>query len=92
MPLRGESESTDPETWAGFEVALEYAQTGNADGVGFVVTEADPIVGVGLDDGRDPATGEVDSSIGVSKNCIRRVHTKNWSRPSRNESINRGVP
>jgi len=26
---------------------------------------------------------KVDSSIDGSKNCARRVHTKNWSRPSR---------
>ena len=58
----GFASSTDPETWAGFEIALEYAQTGNADGVGFVFTNNDPIVGVDLDDCRDPATGDVDSA------------------------------
>jgi len=58
----GFASSTDPETWAGFEIALEYAQTGKADGVGFVFTNNDPIVGVDLDDCRDPATGDVDSA------------------------------
>ena len=57
----GFASSTDSETWAGFEIALEYAQTGNADGVGFVFTDDDPIVGVDLDDCRDPETGDVDS-------------------------------
>jgi len=57
----GFASSTDPETWADFEIALEYVQTGNADGVGFVFTENDPIVGVDLDDCRDPQTGDVDA-------------------------------
>jgi len=57
----GFASSTDPETWTDFEIALEYVQKGKADGVGFVFTEADPIVGVDLDDCRDPQTGHVDS-------------------------------
>ncbi|TMT80243.1 hypothetical protein E2L06_18495 [Haloterrigena sp. H1] len=54
--------STDPETWASFETALEYADTGNADGIGFVFTDDDPIVGVDLDDCRDPASDDVDDT------------------------------
>nr|WP_246308266.1 hypothetical protein [Halosimplex rubrum] len=45
-----------------FETALEYVETGNADGVGFVFTDDDPIVGVDLDDCRDPETGDVDDA------------------------------
>ena len=54
--------STDPETWASFETALEYADTGNADGIGFVFTDDDPIVGVDLDDCRNPESGDVDDT------------------------------
>ncbi|WP_226043281.1 hypothetical protein [Natrinema sp. DC36] len=54
--------STDPETWDSFETALEYAETGNATGVGFVFTDDDPVVGVDLDDCRDTETGDVDDA------------------------------
>ena len=56
----GFASSTDPDTWARFETALEYTETAHADGVGFVFTDDDPIVGVDLDDCRDPETGDVD--------------------------------
>jgi primase-polymerase (primpol)-like protein len=54
--------STDPKTWASFETALEYAETEYADGVGFVFTNDDPIVGVDLDDCRDPEADDVDDA------------------------------
>jgi len=44
----GFASSTDPETWDAFETALEYTETEHADGVGFVFTDDDPIVGVDL--------------------------------------------
>jgi primase-polymerase (primpol)-like protein len=75
----GFASSTDPETWAGFEIALEYAQTGNADGVGFVFTDDDPIVGVDLDDCRDPETGEVDSE---AQDIIERLDSYTEISPS----------
>jgi len=73
----GFASSTDPETWAGFEIALEYARTGKADGVGFVFTDDDPIVGVDLDDCRDPETGEVDSE---AQDIIERLDSIQKSR------------
>ena len=54
--------STDPDTWDSFETALRYVETGSADGVGFVFTDDDPIVGVDLDDCRDPETEDVDDA------------------------------
>jgi primase-polymerase (primpol)-like protein len=54
--------STDSETWASFETALEYTETEQADGVGFVFTDDDPIVGVDLDDCRDLETGDGDDA------------------------------
>jgi len=44
------------------KTALEYTETEHADGVGFVFTDDDPIVGVDLDDCRDPETGDVDDA------------------------------
>jgi len=58
----GFASSTESETWASFEAALEYTETAHADGVGFVFTDDDPIVGIDLDDCRDPETGDVDDA------------------------------
>jgi putative DNA primase/helicase len=58
-PTSGEfASTTDPETWAPFETAREQVQFGQEDGLGFVFTKSDPIVGVDLDDCRDPETGQ----------------------------------
>jgi primase-polymerase (primpol)-like protein len=58
----GFASTTDPDTWREFGVARGYAaaRDTDVDGVGFVFTEADSLVGVDLDDCRDPATGELD--------------------------------
>ena len=48
--------TTDPETWTDFATAREHA-TANDLGIGFVFTADDPIVGVDLDDCRDPEDG-----------------------------------
>jgi len=58
----GFASSTEPETWASFEAALDYTETENADGIGFVFTDDDPIVGVDLDDCRDPGTDDIDDA------------------------------
>ncbi|SFL66954.1 hypothetical protein SAMN04487950_4544 [Halogranum rubrum] len=71
--------STDPETWADFETAVAYLERGRADGVGFVFTEADPIVGVDLDDCRDPETGDVDDD---AKDIITRLDSYTEVSPS----------
>jgi len=51
--------STDLETWAYFDAALEAFENGGWDGVGFVFSSGDPYAGIDLDDVRDPATGEI---------------------------------
>jgi putative DNA primase/helicase len=57
-PSTGEfASTTDPDTWAAFETAREQIQFGQEDGLGFVFTDSDPIVGVDLDDCRDSETG-----------------------------------
>ncbi|WP_226007449.1 hypothetical protein [Natrinema salinisoli] len=55
----GFASTTDEGTWSDFEGALEYVESGSTpvDGVGFVFTTSDPLVGVDLDDCRDPDTG-----------------------------------
>ena len=49
--------STDPATWAPFPAVLAAAGAQDADGVGYVLTTADGIVGVDLDHCRDPESG-----------------------------------
>ncbi|WP_254824789.1 phage NrS-1 polymerase family protein [Haloglomus halophilum] len=58
----GFASATASETWASFEAALDYTETEHADGIGFVFTDDDPIVGVDLDDCRDPDTDDVDDA------------------------------
>ena len=54
--------STDPDTWTTFANALAYHDRGdtNTDGIGFVVHGEDLVVGIDLDDCRDPETGDLD--------------------------------
>ena len=49
--------STDPETWAGYDEAVEARKNSGYDGVGFVFTPDDPYTGVDLDGCRNPKTG-----------------------------------
>lgn len=46
--------TTDPETWTDFETAREAVLATAVDGLGFVFTADDPLVGIDLDDCRDP--------------------------------------
>lgn len=45
--------STRPETWCGFPQAVAALEAGGFDGIGFVFSEADPFVGIDLDDAVD---------------------------------------
>lgn len=56
----GYASTTDPDTWTDLETALETVGATGADGVGFVFTDDDPLVGVDLDDCRDPDSGSID--------------------------------
>ncbi|TKX74638.1 hypothetical protein EXE46_08020 [Halorubrum sp. GN11_10-6_MGM] len=63
-PEAGEKASTkEPETWSDFETAIKTYQAGDYDGVGIVLTEDDPIVGIDFDYCRDPKTGDIESEI-----------------------------
>lgn len=48
--------TTDPETWTDFATARDYPELEDI-GLGFVFTDDDPLVGVDLDDCRNPDTG-----------------------------------
>jgi putative DNA primase/helicase len=53
--------STDPATWATFKQALLYHVDNEwTDGIGMVVSDGDPFVGIDLDHCRDPETGEIE--------------------------------
>ena len=53
--------STELMTWSTFEQALAAYEVGEPpyDGIGFVFCNADPFVGIDLDDCCDPESGEV---------------------------------
>jgi len=75
----GFASSTESDTWSDFETALEYTETEHADGIGFVFTNDDPIVGVDLDDCRDPETGDVDDA---ARDIIDRLDSYTEVSPS----------
>lgn len=50
--------TTDPDTWRSFQTARDAVTTTAVAGLGFVFTADDPLIGVDLDDCRDPETGE----------------------------------
>lgn len=54
---------TDPETWADYETAHDYATHEDVDGLGFVFTTDDPYTGIDLDDARDPDTETIDEWV-----------------------------
>jgi len=50
----------DPATWSDYATALAVVQAGNADGISYVLTEADPFGAIDLDHCRDPSTHSID--------------------------------
>lgn len=56
----GDGRANDPTTWSDYDTAREYnQQNDDSDGIGFVFHEDDEIVGIDLDDMRDPGTGDI---------------------------------
>ncbi|MFP8890599.1 hypothetical protein ACLI4U_12590 [Natrialbaceae archaeon A-CW2] len=79
-PETGEfASSTDDRTWSDLKTALEYASTGRADGIGFVFTRTDPLVGIDLDKCRDPERGRPDPE---AKEIIQRLESYTEVSPS----------
>lgn len=56
------AKSNDPDTWASFDDALAFHRDGDArtEGVGFMFTREGMVVGIDLDNVRDPVTGELE--------------------------------
>ena len=50
----------DPSTWSDYATALATVQAGKADGISFVMTEADPFAAIDLDHCRHPDTHSID--------------------------------
>jgi hypothetical protein len=50
----------DPNTWSDHATALATVQAGNADGISYVLTKADPFAAIDLDHCRDPDTHSID--------------------------------
>jgi putative DNA primase/helicase len=51
------AKSTDPTTWADFLTVQKAYENGDFSGIGFVFTGDDDLVGIDIDDCRDPQTG-----------------------------------
>jgi hypothetical protein len=60
-PLTGRrADSTDPQTWAGYQEAVSACKEHGYGGIGFVFTPEDDLCGVDLDGCLDPQTGEME--------------------------------
>jgi hypothetical protein len=59
-PVTGKRASVmDKRTWGSFQLAWRFSQMRGYDGVGFVLTAGAEIVGLDLDDCRNPKTGQI---------------------------------
>ncbi len=54
------AKSTDPKTWRSYDEAAAAFETGRYAGVGRVIEQGGPYVGVDIDGCRDPETGQID--------------------------------
>jgi len=70
--------TTDPQTWSSYLEACSYAE-GHADGIGYVLSEDDPYVGVDLDHCRDPESGSIEM---WAKVIVRRLASYTEISPS----------
>jgi len=79
-PKTGEYASiNESNTWGDFETALGAYQSGDYDGIGYVLTEEDSITGFDFDDCRDPKTGEIEPEI---EDIIERLDSYSEISPS----------
>lgn len=76
-PMNGKlASATDPATWGDFEMTLA---TENSDGVGFVFTTENGLVGIDLDTVRNPETGRTDPA---AKEIIKTIGSYTELSPS----------
>lgn len=52
--------STESRTWSSWEVAYSACRSGSLTGVGFVFSDSNDLVGIDLDDCRDPTSGDIE--------------------------------
>jgi AAA domain len=50
----------DPSTWTNYSTAMAAVQAGHADGISYILTEADPFAAIDLDHCRDVSTHSID--------------------------------
>lgn len=60
---KGRASSTDPATWTDYATAVRAVASRRFDGIGFVVTEIDNIVGGDFDGCRNPRTGAIHPTL-----------------------------
>lgn len=76
-PMNGKlASATDPATWGDFEMTLA---TENSDGVGFVFTAENGLIGIDLDTVRNPETGRTDPA---AKEIIKTIGSYTELSPS----------
>jgi putative DNA primase/helicase len=79
-PLTGKrASSTDPETWTGYQEAVNARRERGYDGIGFVFTHEDDLCGVDLDGCIDPQTGEVE---GWAREIVEELDSYTEKSPS----------
>jgi hypothetical protein len=66
----------DPDTWCDYATALTAVQAGKADGISFVMTEADPLAAIDLDHCRHLDTGSIDAWAQNFLDVARRTYTE----------------
>jgi len=76
---RKRASTTNPAHWVDFETALTYSHVAGLDGVGRVLVESDGLVGVDLDNCRDPETGQLTER---AADFIKRLDTYTEISPS----------
>jgi putative DNA primase/helicase len=80
-PATGRAAKTnDPGTWGTFEQALDYYRRHRTDGIGYVLSDDDPFVGIDLDDCLDP---EANALSDEAQNLIVQFATYAEISPSR---------
>ena len=70
QPTGKAAKSTDPATWTDFFTVQKAYENGNFDGIGFVFTGDDDLVGIDIDDCRDPQSGKLND---LAQNIIDNV-------------------
>ena len=66
----------DPNTWCDYAAAVAAVQAGKADGISYVLTEADPFAAIDLDHCRHAGTHTSTSGHRISSTCARHTYAE----------------